>query len=503
MTRPLVTHQTHPDWVVPTITRARQVPDVPARMPVRVQADYGVAADVPLTTGAIEMPLPAFADVPLTEAVGGPLVAPATDVALPERYRAVRARTERLCDPLAIEDYVVTAMADASPAKWHLAHSTWFFETFVLARFAPDFRPYDPAFAFLFNSYYVQAGERHCRAQRGLVTRPTVAEVYAYRHAVDAAMHAILAGAPDDGELATLVTVGLHHEQQHQELLLTDLKYLFFANPIRPAYDRHPVVGAVPTLGAPFASRSDAIEWRTLAGGVAKVGHAGARFAFDNETPRHPQYIAPARVATRPVTNEEYARFIEDGGYRRPELWLSAGWATAQERGWTAPLYWERRDGTALGWHAFTLAGMQPLEPHDPVCHVSYYEADAYARWAATDEVPGARLPTEFEWELAAPAPMSGAFANGPHSPNGPDGAEGWYGAVWQWTQSPYVAYPGYRPAPGALGEYNGKFMADQWVLRGSSMATAAGHARRTYRNFFPADARWQFAGIRLATDAA
>jgi ergothioneine biosynthesis protein EgtB len=422
------------------------------------------------------------------------------------RYAAVRSRTQRLCAPLAIEDYVVTAMTDTSPAKWHLAHTTWFFETFVLLPHVAGYRVFDPAFAYLFNSYYVQAGERHCRAQRGLVTRPTVAEVYTYRAAVDEAIVSMLHKDVSD-EVKRLVELGLQHEQQHQELLLTDLKYLFYANPIKPAYDQDPLVGAVPTV--PPDGETDlnlavqGNEWIEITPGVAEFGVSVDRaFSYDNEGPRHPRYLSPARLATRLVTNEEYAAFIRDDGYKRAELWLSAGWATAQDRRWDAPLYWERDEDTPLGWRGFTLAGMQPLAPHDPVYHVSYYEADAYARWRSMYDVPNGRLPTEFEWEALAPQPPDRgdvSFLDGVRS--GRDAAN-FYGTVWQWTMSPYVGYPGYRPRAGALGEYNGKFMSDQWVLRGGSIATPPGHTRRTYRNFFPADARWQFCGIRLAADA-
>jgi len=416
---------------------------------------------------------------------------------LARRYRAVRGRTERLCAPLAVEDYVVTAMTDASPAKWHLAHTTWFFETFVLREGVEGYGVFDPAFAFLFNSYYVQAGERHCRAQRGLVTRPTVAEVYAYRRFVDEAMLGMLARGVTEA-LAAVLEIGMQHEQQHQELLVTDLKYLFDANPIKPAYDERPLMGAVPVVESGDAGRA---QWIEIVPGVTEFGGDGGGFAYDNEGPRHPRYMANARVAAGVITNAEYAEFVRDGGYQLTALWLSAGWAIAQERGWACPLYWERDEDTPLGWRGFTLAGMQALRGEDPVCHVSYYEADAYARWRSLRDVPGARLPTEFEWEAVAPEPVDRgdvAFHGGAH---GGRDVGGFYGAVWQWTMSPYVGYPGYRPCAGALGEYNGKFMSDQWVLRGSSIATPPGHTRRTYRNFFPADARWQFSGIRLAVD--
>jgi ergothioneine biosynthesis protein EgtB len=411
---------------------------------------------------------------------------------LAARYAAVRAQTEALCAPLETEDYVVSSMPDVSPTKWHLAHTSWFFETFVLAPHLPGYRELDPRYAFLFNSYYVQAGERHCRAQRGLVTRPTVAEVYAYRAHVDGAMRALLdAGGGDAAHpAAPAVELGLHHEQQHQELLLTDVKHVFWTNPMRPAYAPRPAAGG----GSPPAE----LRWGAVGEGVHEIGHAGNGFAFDNEGPRHRVFVDGFRLASRLVTNGEYLAFVEDGGYRKPALWLSNGWAVVQERRWGAPLYWER---TPDGWTEFTLAGTRPLDPAEPVCHVSYYEADAFARWA------GARLPTEAEWEVAAAsAPVDGAFVEARrfHPAPAPAGAgeapRQLYGDVWQWTRSPYVAYPGYAPPAGAIGEYNGKWMCDQWVLRGASCATPRTHARRTYRNFFPSDARWQFTGIRLAS---
>ncbi|HKO15674.1 MAG TPA: ergothioneine biosynthesis protein EgtB [Gemmatimonadaceae bacterium] len=414
---------------------------------------------------------------------------------LPLAYDVVRAQTEALCAPLVTEDYVVSSMSDVSPTKWHLAHTSWFFETFVLARFAPSYISPNPRYAFLFNSYYVQAGERHCRARRGLVTRPTVEEVFAYRHHVDEAMRALVARIADDPAhpAHALVELGLHHEQQHQELLLTDIKHVFWMNPLRPAYRERPPAagGAAPPL-----------RWHAVPEGVYRIGHDGPGFAFDNEGPAHRVFLEGFQLASRLVTNAEYLAFIEDGGYRRPELWLSAGLAMVQDRGWEAPLYWERGPD---GWSEFTLAGTCPLNPAEPVCHVSYFEADAFARWA------GHRLPTEAEWEVAAGgAPVEGSFVeSGLHHPAPvPDAVPDerhpaqLYGDVWQWTRSPYVAYPGYTPAAGAIGEYNGKWMADQWVLRGASCATPRSHARPSYRNFFPSDARWQFTGIRLARDA-
>jgi len=370
------------------------------------------------------------------------------------------------------EDFVVSSMPDVSPTKWHLAHSSWFFETFVLTRHAPGYIPVNPRYAFLFNSYYVQAGERHCRAQRGLVTRPTVEEVLQYRRHVDEQMLKLLAGAPPP-EVRSLVELGLHHEQQHQELLLTDIKHVMWTNPLRPAL--------WPAGTAPWAAwhqsspRPGAIGWREVPDGIRHVGNDTSGFAFDNERPAHRVFLDRYRIADRLVTNAEFRAFIEDGGYRRADLWLAAGWAIVQNEHRGAPIYW---DQAGDGWTEFTLSGQLSLVDAAPVNHLSYFEADAYARWA------GLRLPTEFEWEVAART----------H----PDLSQ-LFGERWQWTQSAYVAYPGFRPAPGAVGEYNGKWMSDQWVLRGSSCATPDGHARITYRNFFPSDARWQFTGIRLA----
>jgi ergothioneine biosynthesis protein EgtB len=410
---------------------------------------------------------------------------------LHERYRTVRRRTEQLCEPLATEDYVVQSMEDVSPTKWHLAHTSWFFETFILRPHRSGYAELDPTYAYLFNSYYTQAGERHCRAQRGYISRPTVAEVFAYRAHVDEAMTGLLAGAaPDElATLAPLVEIGLQHEQQHQELMLTDIKHVFSVNPLRPVYraDARPAAA----IGVP------ASEWIACGGGLHEIGHAGDGFAFDNEQPRHTVYLNPFALASRLVTNGEYLGFIEDGGYRRPELWLSMGWAAVEQGGWTEPFYWEQRDGE---WWLFTLGGMRRVEPDEPVVHVSYFEADAFARWA------GARLPTEAEWETAAAdVPVAGNLVESgachPRPASG-TGLVQMYGDVWEWTQSPYSAYPGYRAPDGALGEYNGKFMCNQYVLRGGSCATPQSHIRSTYRNFFPPDATWQFTGLRLARDA-
>jgi ergothioneine biosynthesis protein EgtB len=411
---------------------------------------------------------------------------------LVRRYHQVRQFTDRLCQPLVTEDYVIQAMPDVSPPKWHLAHTSWFFETFILALASPSYRSPHASYAYLFNSYYVAAGERHSRAKRGLLSRPTVEEVYRYRAYVDQHMTAFLEGL--DGEnsdrWSPVVELGLHHEQQHQELLLTDVKYNFACNPLRPAY----MTANIPT-GAPAAGP---LRWVSFPEGVYWIGHDGRGFAFDNESPRHRSFVEPFELASRPITNGEYLAFMADGGYERPELWLSMGWDAVQREGWQAPLYWGLRDGT---WWMMTLAGMQPVVEAEPACHVSYYEADAYARWA------DARLPTEAEWEIAAmPLPIRGNFVEHqtfhPRPISQIDTAVPlvqMFGDVWEWTQSHYSPYPGYTAASGALGEYNGKFMANQFVLRGGSCATSVSHIRPTYRNFFPADARWQFMGIRLA----
>jgi len=421
---------------------------------------------------------------------------------LAARYRAVRGTTDEITAPLSAEDATVQAMPDASPAKWHLAHTSWFFETFVLAETVAGYRPFHPDFRVLFNSYYNTLGAQHPRAERGLVTRPGLAEVRAYRAHVDRGMLALLAGRIEPA-LAGLVEIGLQHEQQHQELILTDCKYLLSRNPVGPVY-REPQRRANPAnTGAP------PLAFRRFAEELLSIGHEGAGFAFDNEGPRHRVFLETFEIASRLVTNEEYLAFMADGGYHRPELWLSDGWREVQAQGWRAPLYWrqgEERDG---GWRVFTLGGERALDPAEPVCHISFYEADAYARWA------GARLPTEAEWEIAALESGASIDSIGAgnfledgllHPAPAPAPAEAeiaqLFGDVWEWTQSPYTPYPGYRPAAGALGEYNGKFMCNQIVLRGGSCATPRSHMRATYRNFFPPSARWQFMGLRLARDA-
>ena len=411
---------------------------------------------------------------------------------LAARFAEVRAATEALCEPLVTEDYVVSSMPDVSPTKWHLAHTSWFFETFLLAPYLTSYAPLNPKYAFLFNSYYVQAGERHCRAQRGLVTRPTVEEVYAYRAHVDDGVRQLLDEIGEDPAhpAHSVLELGLHHEQQHQELLLTDIKHVFWTNPMRPVY-RPRSTSAAPAL-APA-------RWVSVAEGLYRIGHDDDGFSFDNETPAHRVFVERSELGSRLVTNGEYLDFIADGGYRKPNLWLSAGWATVQEQRWTAPLYWEQRSD---GWAEFTLAGDRPLDRSEPVCHLSYFEADAFARWA------GCRLPTEAEWEVVARhTPVDGHFVESGHFHPAPatdasPAPRQLYGDVWQWTASPYLPYPGFAPAAGAIGEYNGKFMCDQWVLRGASCATPRSHARVSYRNFFPSDVRWQFTGLRLARGA-
>ena len=409
------------------------------------------------------------------------------------RYREVRGDSERLAAPLAIEDYVVQAMPDVSPPKWHLAHVTWFFENFIAAPYARGYQPFHPQFGYLFNSYYETVGQFFPRLDRGLLSRPTVEEVYRYRAHVDRVIGELIDTVADLrwDEVARRIELGLQHEQQHQELLLTDLKYNFAFNPLRPAY--RPADN--PGQGKGFAPREVTVHlpgWREFEEGVRSIGYDGREFAFDNERPRHRAFLERFRIADRLVTNGEYLAFIDDGGYARPDLWLSEGWKAVKERGWGAPLYWERIGGE---WWQMTLGGMRHVAEREPVCHVSYYEADAFARWA------GKRLPTESEWETAAAnATIDGNFReSGRLHPAPPNGDAQFFGDAWEWTSSSYSPYPGYRPLEGSLGEYNGKFMVNQYVLRGGSCVTPAAHVRATYRNFFYGPDRWQFMGIRLA----
>jgi ergothioneine biosynthesis protein EgtB len=381
-----------------------------------------------------------------------------------EAFRNVRSETERRAAFLSAEDQVVQSMPDASPTKWHRAHVTWFFEEFLLLKFARGYQPFDERFGYLFNSYYVSVGPRHARPQRGMITRPGAAEVTAYRAHVDRAVAALIEQTNDLAAMMPVIEIGLHHEQQHQELLLTDILHAFSLNATHPAYDPHwqwPQRQSAPAGGPHIA-------------GIQRIGHDGDGFCFDNERPAHQVLLQPVRLAPSLVTNGEWLAFMTDGGYATPTLWLSDGWATVEAQGWNAPGYWQQIDGA---WFAMTLGGLRPVEPDQPVCHVSYYEADAFARWA------GKHLPTEAEWEVAQ---KSGALGDA-------------FGIVWQWTRSAYAPYPGYRATEGALGEYNGKFMINQMVLRGSSLATPVGHSRPTYRNFFYPPARWQFTGLRLA----
>jgi ergothioneine biosynthesis protein EgtB len=380
-----------------------------------------------------------------------------------DAFRAVRAETERRAALLSAEDQVIQSMPDASPTKWHRAHVTWFFEEFLLRRFALGYEPFDGRFAYLFNSYYVSAGPRHARPERGMITRPGAAEVTAYRAHVDAAVANLIEATSDLSQLAPIIEIGLNHEQQHQELLITDILHAFSLNATHPAYD--PQWQSPEGEPAPAGARI---------GGIHRIGHAGDSFCFDNEQPAHQILLQSVHLLPSLVTNGAWLEFMADGGYTTPTLWLSDGWTTVEAEGWDAPGYWRQIDGA---WFTMTLGGLRRVDPAQPVCHVSYYEADAFARWAGKD------LPTEGEWEVAA---KSGVLGNA-------------FGVVWQWTRSAYSPYPGYRAAAGALGEYNGKFMVNQLVLRGSSLATPAGHSRLTYRNFFYPPARWQFTGLRLA----
>jgi len=453
--------------------------------------------------------------------------APAECSALLTHYHAVRAASLDLTAPLSPEDLMVQSCAEASPAKWHLAHTTWFFETFVLREFLPAYRDFHPDFHWLFNSYYNSLGDMPAKSLRASFSRPPLADILAYRTHVDAAIARLLESTPNP-EATRRITLGLHHEQQHQELIATDIKHALFTNPLHPAYREPAATPASDAIAPP-------LDWLTFAPGLTQIGfspNSTDDFSFDNETPRHSAFIAPFSLATRPVTCAEYLAFMDDNGYTRPELWLSDGWTTLREQAWQAPLYWQRSPATASGWRIFTLRGWQPLEDlsETPVCHLSFFEADAYARWAARRD-PGTRLPTEFEWEFAAttvgcpmigergepivggsstpanahrtatPANFLESNALHPTRASSLPGLQQIYGDVWEWTASAYLGYPGYHPLPGALGEYNGKFMSSQMVLRGGSCVTPATHIRPTYRNFFPPATRWQFSGLRLARD--
>ena len=399
------------------------------------------------------------------------------------RYLRIRATTPDLCRHLKIEDYVVQSMPDVSPAKWHLAHVTWFFERFILLPHARNYKEFDERYHYLFNSYYYSVGSMHARPKRGLLTRPTVQEILQYRAHVDDAMQTLLSAEADDAEIAMLTTLGLNHEQQHQELLLTDIKHVFSCNPIQPA--------VFPALEIPTGREITQHQFITGVSGIRQIGANADDFCFDNETPRHQALLHEHSIGSRLVTNAEYLDFIRNDGYGKSDLWLSDGWAIINDRGWNRPLYWNEELT-----HEFTLGGPRELDPHAPVVHVSYYEADAFARWA------GARLPTEAEWEVAATsAPLHGNFmeAGYLHPIAANDGESQFFGDVWEWTASSYAPYPGFKPLAGSLGEYNGKFMCNQMTVRGGSCATSAEHIRATYRSFFYPDARWQFLGIRLA----
>jgi ergothioneine biosynthesis protein EgtB len=420
--------------------------------------------------------------------------APQTETGSPSlhhRLAATRQLSSELARPLSDEDQVVQANDDASPTKWHLAHTTWFFEAFVLKPFASGYRVFDESFEYCFNSYYESVGPRQPRGKRGLLTRPSATQLVAYREHVDAALANFCAGGDLPPAAQALIELGINHEQQHQELLLADILSLFASEPLKPAYRR-----ASPGVAVVEAAPLDFVSFD---GGIFEIGHDGDGFAYDNEGPRHEALLRPFKLASRCVTNGEWIAFIEDGGYSTPVLWLADGWATVKAQGWTAPLYWEEAEG---GFMQMSLLGFRPIDPGAPVCHVSYYEADAFARWA------GYRLPTEFEWEVAAGGvALAGRTLGAGHlrpvraEARRPSALDQMYGDVWEWTGSAYLPYPGFKPAPGAVGEYNGKFMCNQFVLRGGSCATPEGHIRKTYRNFFYPHQRWQFMGLRLAAD--
>lgn len=412
-------------------------------------------------------------------------MSPAAD--LIQRYQQVRSVSEAICAPLAAEDYQIQSIVQTSPPKWHLAHVSWFFETFILIPKLPGYAVFDTRFDFIFNSYYYTHGQMHPRARRGLLSRPTVEQIYAYRAHVDQHMLQLLqqSSLSEALDLQELLVLGLNHEQQHQELMLMDIKHNFWANPLLPAYRQD-------TSSVPQQPR--AMNWLERAGGQIESGYGGEGFAFDNETPRHPLLLRPHRLADRLISNAEYLEFMHDGGYENPALWLADGWALLQSEAWRNPLYWRQQDGV---WYEFSLSGLQPLEPAQPVCHISYYEADAYARWA------GKRLPLEAELEaVLAEQPVVGNFMQQDILQPTSAGAEGqWFGDLWAWTASPYSAYPGFTPLSGSIGEYNGKFMANQMVLRGGACITPQEHIRASYRNFFYPNERWAFTGLRLAED--
>lgn len=406
-----------------------------------------------------------------------------------EKYTRVRTFTHHIVEPLETEDFVIQAMENTSPTKWHLAHTSWFFETFVLEKYQPDFKSLHPQYAYFFNSYYLQTGVPFSRANRGLLSRPTVKEVFEYRDYVNEQMQAFIQNCDDElwSEASKVVEIGLNHEQQHQELILTDVKYLLAQNPLLPVYRERDIIGKGIT---------EALKWISFEEGLVEIGNKGNEFTYDNELPVHRTFVQYYELADRLITNEEYLEFMNDGGYQKSELWLDEGWSKVSSEEWNAPLYWFKRNDE---WFNFTFSGARPINPNEPVTHVSYYEADAFARWK------GCRLPTEQEWEHACgDQDIKGNFVDGNNFhpvaiSESKEGLKQMYGDTWEWTQSSYNAYPGYEPLPGALGEYNGKFMANQYVLRGGSCATSQSHIRKTYRNFFHADARWQFSGIRLA----
>ena len=408
---------------------------------------------------------------------------------LAERFQAIRSFSDRLTEPLEVEDFVIQAIDNTSPTKWHLAHVSWFYETFVLEKAIPDYESLHPQYAYIFNSYYLQTGQPHGRSKRGLLSRPTVKEVFEYRKYVNERILDFIDQANEEqlAEYGPVIEIGNHHEQQHQELMLTDLKYMFAQNPLFPAYRELDLSGG---------DEPEALHWLSFDEGLYEIGSTGGEYTYDNEHPRHRTFLESFELADRLITNAEFMQFMDDGGYERSPLWLDDGWATVNQQGWDSPLYWIQKEGA---WHYYTLGGLKKVNPYAPVTHVSYYEADAFARWA------DARLPTEAEWEIAAgDRPVKGNFVESEAYHPQPlqeeaGGLQQMYGDVWEWTASSYEPYPGYEPLPGALGEYNGKFMCSQYVLRGGSCATSQTHIRKTYRNFFYPDARWQFNGIRLA----